>query len=416
MIPGQKEVTESQNPQPVRKYYVKPRMTLPRAPIVSRQSPSAWWQGARPSGVPTLPHQRWTSSGRAALWHAIRLARETRETLAPGAVGGVLVPTYHPRTLIAPVVAQGLRTDFYPTTAAGLPDLEQLDRYARLDTFAIVAPHFFGAGRSFAGLRKWCTTRGIALLEDCAHALFGPAGERPVGHWGDYATASLSKFSPTPEAGLLASQTHALPALGLAQAPLREQLKLVKDLWDHRRLAQAASDDLAGLCRRADSGVVPLARLEPDPVSTVSEALVDGRLEGTLYTAPWLAHLVAREATSPLAAAQRRAHFATYAHYLGALPELQCPVPLPSEDSAPYVYPVWFPEAGAATTAYRALRGAGAAVFRWDRPWPGTPALEDDFGGRWTEEVLQLPCHPSLTPAQVQRTALAVAALARHCL
>ncbi len=416
MIPHRKEVTESQNVQPARKYYVKHSMPLPRVPVVSRQSPTAWWQGARPAGVPTLPYLQWTSSGRAALWHAIRLARETREALAPGAAGGVLVPTYHPRTLIAPVVAQGLRTDFYPTTAAGLPDLEQLDRYARLDTFAIVLPHFFGAGRSLAGLRKWCTTRGIALLEDCAHALFGPAGERPVGHWGDYATASLSKFSPTPEAGLLASSTHALPSLGLAQAPLREQLKIAKDLWDHRLLAKQAQDDLAGLCRLADSGVVPLARLEPDPVSTVPEALADGRLGGAQHPAPWLAHLVAREATSPVAAGQRREHFATYAHYLGAQPELHCPVPAPTEASVPYVYPVWFPDAGAATTSYRALRGAGAAVFRWDRPWPGTPKLDEDCGGRWAEEVLQLPCHPSLTTAQVQRTALAVAALARHCL
>ena len=391
-------------------------MALPRAPVVSRQSPSAWWQASRPPGVPTLPHQQWTSSGRAALWHAIRLAGESRQALSPSAVGGVLVPTYHPRTLIAPVVAQGLRTDFYPLTGEGLPDLNQLDAYARLDTFALVLPHFFGAGRSLAGVRKWCTTRGIALIEDCAHALFGPAGERPVGHWGDYATASLSKFSPTPEAGLLASGTHALPALGLAQAPWREQLKMAKDLWDHHRFAKQADDDLVGLCRRADSGVVPLARLEPDPVSTVPEALEDGRLGGAMYAAPWLAHLVAREATSPIAAAQRRAHFTTYAHYLGGMPELQCPVPAPAAESAPYVYPVWFPETAAATTAYRALLGAGAAVFRWDRPWPGTPRLDDDYGGRWAEEVLQLPCHPSLTQPQVERTALAVAALARHCL
>ena len=161
---------------------------------------------------------------------------------------------------------------------------------------------------------------------------------------------------------------------------------------------------------------MPWAGLEPDPVSTVLEALVDGRLGGAQHTAPWLAHLVAREATSPIAAAQRRKHFATYAHYLGGVPDLQCPVPAPTDDSAPYVYPVWFPEAGAATTAYRALRGAGAAVFRWDRSWPQTPRLEDDYGGRWAEEVLQLPCHPTLTQPQVERTALAVAALARHCL
>lgn len=391
-------------------------MALPRAPVVSRQSPRDWWEGPRPAGVLTLPHLRSTSSGRAALWHAIRLARETREALSPEAALGVLVPTYHPRTLIAPVVAQGLRPDFYPLMADGLPDVAALDAHARLDTFALVLPHFFGAGRSFAAVRKWCTTRGIVLIEDCAHALLGPAGERPVGHWGDYAIASLSKFSPVPEAGLLGSAAHALPPLALAAAPVRQQLKVLKDLWDYQRLAREAEEDLAGLWRQASAGVVRLPPIDPDPVATLPEALAEGRLEAVQQEAPWLGRLVSREAGSATAAARRRAHFQTHAQHLGGHPALRCPVPPPGETAAPYVYPVWWPDAASATTAYRALRGAGAAVFRWDRPWPGMPNLEGDLGSRWADEVLQLPCHPSLTTDQVRRTAETVVALARHCL
>ena len=391
-------------------------MALPRAPVVSRQSPLDWWQGHRPPGVLTLPYVRRTSSGRAALWHAIRLARESREALSPEAALGVLVPTYHPRTLIAPVVTQGLRPDFYPLTDEGLPDVAALDAHARLDTFALVLPHFFGAGRSFAGVRKWCTTRGIALIEDCAHALVGMAGERPVGHWGDYAVASLSKFSPVPEAGLMGSVAHALPALALGTAPLRTQVKVLKDLWDYHRQSREAEDDLASLRRQALSGVVRLPRVDPDPVASVAEAVADGRLEAAQQGTPWLSRLVAREAGSPEAAAARRARFALYAHHLGGLPQLRCPLPRPDDNAAPYVYPLWWPDEASATTAYRALRGAGGAVFRWDRPWPGTPQVDGDTGEHWRTEVLQLPCHPSLTIAQVTRTAEAVAALARHCL
>ena len=47
---------------------------------------------------------------------------------------------------------------------------------------------------------------------DDPHTLFGQAGERPVGAWGDCATASLTKFLPTSELGLLARQAGGPPA------------------------------------------------------------------------------------------------------------------------------------------------------------------------------------------------------------
>ena len=363
----------------------------------------------------SLPFLRSVSSGRAALWHAIRLAREARDALSGSATAGVLVPTYHPRTLIAPVIAQGLRADFYPLTASGLPDVGALDAYARLDTCALVLPHFFGAGRSFASVRKWCTTRGIALIEDCAHALQGHAGERPVGHWGDYATASLSKFSPAPEAGLLGSAEHRLPRLALQGAPWRDEAKVLKNAVDYWLLAREAEDSLSGLLQRTEAGVVPLPPLEPDPVSTLAEALQDGRLGQVHQHAAWSARLLAREAGSAAAAARRRQHFATYAAALTPLAALRCPVPV-SADGAPYVYPVWFPTDAMGDTAYRALRGAGAAVFRWDQRWPQTPNIEGDAGHAWSHQLLQLACHPTLRADQVERTAAAVAALARHCL
>ncbi|MBK9574239.1 MAG: DegT/DnrJ/EryC1/StrS family aminotransferase [Rhodoferax sp.] len=54
------------------------------------------------------------------------------------------------------------------------------------------------------------------MIEDCAHCFFGQAGERPIGAWGDFATASLTKFFPVPEGGLLASSSRPLPGLALA--------------------------------------------------------------------------------------------------------------------------------------------------------------------------------------------------------
>ena len=49
-------------------------------------------------------------------------------------------------------------------------------------------------------------------------------------------------------------------------------------------------------------------------------------------------------------------------------------------------------------------------VFRWDRLWPGVPALAGDQGRLWSHHVLQLACHQDLSDAHLDRL---VAALLR---
>ena len=70
-----------------------------------------------------------------------------------------------------------------------------------------------------------CDRLGIALIEDCAHCFFGNAGDPPVGCWGDFATASLSKFFPVPEAGVLASVNREITSCLLESRSFLEQVK-----------------------------------------------------------------------------------------------------------------------------------------------------------------------------------------------
>ncbi len=168
--------------------------------------------------VEDLPYVALTSSGRAAIFQALR-------QLHLPAGSKVLVPTYHCPTIVAPVLLAGLQPVFYAVREDGLPDVASLSRPAAVNARAVLVAHYFGLTRSLHEVRAWCDERGVALIEDCAHAFFGMAGERPVGAWGDYAAASISKFFPVPEGGLLASARNPIQELGLVSQGVKSAVK-----------------------------------------------------------------------------------------------------------------------------------------------------------------------------------------------
>src|SRR5438309_4000555 len=74
-------------------------------------------------------------------------------------------------------------------------------------------------------LRAFCDGHGIALIEDCAHAFFGVCEGVAVGSWGHIAIASLPKFFPVPEGGLIASSARPLNGLAFAPCSWRDEVK-----------------------------------------------------------------------------------------------------------------------------------------------------------------------------------------------
>jgi len=354
--------------------------------------------GGHAAGLPAvddLPHTRLLTSGRAALFAAMK-------ALGVQAGDGVLAPSYHCPTLVAPLRAAGAALQFYPLGPDGLPALDAITPAAR--TRALVAAQLFGLPRSLAAVRAWCDARGIALVEDCAHSFFGQAGERPVGHWGDLATASLSKFFPVAEGGLLAA-ARPLPAQALQPAGARAQLKAWVDLLE-RGSAQGRLTGLNAPLRalsrlkngppRAPS---PAAPGEPDEARMLAECDL-GRSE---QAAPALTRRLLGLPRGRIVT-RRRAHYDMLHRLAQGLPGARpLSAPLPAQ-AAPYVMPLWLDAPEPAETAYAALRAAGCAVFRWDRVWPDVPDFPDDHGARWRTQVLQLLCHQDLDDAMLTRT------------
>lgn len=411
-----------------------PAPPIPRLPVFGWTA----WRGARAAGTACmldLPQRHYTTSGRAAILLAL-------EALGVGAGDRVLLPTYHCPTMVAPADCLGALPVFYGIDASGAPDLARLDLQPLDGVRVMLAAHYFGIPQPMAAVRSWCDARGIALIEDCAHALFGRSGDRAIGAWGDVAIGSLTKFLPVNEGGCLVLN-RPLPAPRLRDAGAGDQLRSAVDILDvgarHRalpglngavlggldllRLLRGQAGSGAGLGSGGGAGAgstdgtshAALAASQKDPTVTgpltdiddevdllaarpAGDFEIDTLLSHRRLTGParWLADRLPRQRI----ASQRRRHYQRLHDAFGghdALHPLLGPLP---PDCAPYVFPLWVrhPDPG-----YAELRRLQMPVFRWDRLWPGTQVQGPDHGLRWSHHVLQLGCHQDLSDADLQR-------------
>jgi len=377
--------------------------TLPKAPVLGWHS----MVGSRSSAfgcIADLRHRSYTTSGRAALLAAIR-----QLDLPAGSV--VLVPTYHCPTMVAPVLRAGMVPAYFPIGPDGLPLLDGIDATLASQARAMCVAQYFGLPQSLLAVHDWCHERGIALIEDCAHSYIGQAGERPIGHWGDYATASLSKFFPVPEAGLLASAYHPLKPLGLAAPGLKAQVKAVVDViefaqrYDRLPVLSHLLSPLFWLKNRRRPEGTPGDSQDLASPATDAHYMMTGCDMDRTDQAPCLSAL-ALYGLLPLEpiVRQRRQNYEALANGLGRQPGASLLPLSPGSEAAPYVMPLWV--AGGAPRAdevYARLRAAGMPVFRWDRIWPGTPSSPDDTGALWSRQLLQFLCHQDLLAPDIER-------------
>jgi len=365
-------------------------------------------RGPKASPLPSLlalPGVQLTTSGRAAILLAL-------EALGVDPGQRVLVPTYHCPTMVAPVVARGAAPLFYPLDDNGAPQLDWLEQCPLDGVRALIVAHFFGLPQPMAALRAWCDRHGVALIEDCAHALFGSSGGRAIGAWGDMAIGSLVKFLPVPEGGcLVVNRAHVAP--GLAPAGIGAEARAVVDSLDaatrHGRLPGLNAAVGAGLAawRRLRSRppvaqAHPAASPTPAPAAAAEKSIDTARAhrQPTRTTRFLLAHLPRQGLVE-----RRRALYAELAQGLAGHGGLHPLMPQLPAGCAPYVFPLWV---DAPDPAYAELRLRGIPVFRWNWLWPGTPAIVGDSGGTWANHVLQLACHQALSGTDVERIVQAV--------
>ena len=136
------------------------------------------------------------STGRGALLAGLR-------ALGIGPGDDVLLPAYLCESVVTPVETIGAWPVYFPTSRNLDVDPAAVEAAITPRTRAVVLIHYFGFPGPVEAVRTICQRRGIALIEDCAHALYGRLGDRPLGAFGDLAIFSPWKSLPLPDGGLL---------------------------------------------------------------------------------------------------------------------------------------------------------------------------------------------------------------------
>ncbi len=367
---------------------------LPRAPVFG------WgvFTGTTDAGLPCIldrPDVIFTSSGQAAIalaLHELGIERGDR----------VLVPTYHCPTMIAPIVAAAATPLFFPIDASGAPRLSELGQWDLTRVRAMIAVHYFGLPQPMSEVRQFCDDHGIALIEDCAHAMFGEADGVPIGSHGHYAIASLTKFLPTTDGGCLVCAARSGAAPALPRRALGHEIRVVANTIEtgahYRRLPGfnrilraifGALSTLRGSARTAAGAEIN----DGSGAQRSSPSTEPAARSKPLVRASVWSRWIARSAHRGRIVANRRRNYRRLATLLADLPGTRVLQPELPEHAAPYVFPLWV---DSPARIYQRVRRAGIPVYRWDDVWPNTPVMRGDHGSEWSVHVFQLGCHQDL--------------------
>lgn len=346
---------------------------------------------------------QWFRRGRYALTQAYRLAGLSHGT-------ALLAPAYHCRTMLDPALALGADVLLYPMSADLAPDFSALRALVSQSGAAVkvlLLPHYFGFPQRLDDIPALCERHGICLIEDCSHMLAGavyagvpvPAG----GKTGHYAVSSPYKFFPTPDGGLLWSNTSALPRQQLRSPGVAEEVRALVRIF-----MQAVSRHDAPDMDRFDD---EFALVRAGPNEPAREWIESEKAPSKLYDP-------GEEAVASLAVSRwitkhtdlrrlaklRRQNYLQWLQAMESLDGCRPLFPVLPEHCVPYMFPLLIEQS---QNDFATLKGLGVPIWRWDE----MAASNCEVAASYRLRLLHLPCHQELSPDDMIWMTTAVASV-----
>ncbi len=368
----------------------------PRAPV----APVLSWASFLPSvhkhlgSVLDLGPSVYLTGARAGIAQALRA-----QGVGPG--HEVLIPAYHCVAMIEPVTSCGATPVFYRIENNTRANLGDLSAKCGPQTRALIAAHYFGFPQDGRALRSFCDQHGLMFIEDCAHAFFGEFDGGPPGRYGDYAVASMMKFFPIYDGGVLVSARHSLDAICTRSSGLRFQLKsavnILEQAADAGRL-RPLSAPLRILSRLKDRALRAHSSLVPGDAPAQRPVAADGAYgfdPETIDTRMSLAsRLLAATVSKRRIIARRRRNYRYLLDAMEALPGVTPLFPALPDGVVPYMFPVRLRNPD---RVYYGLKRDAVPVLRFSEDhWPGVDVSVCPVAASLAKEVVQFPCHQEL--------------------
>lgn len=376
---------------------------VPLVPVLSGRAfgRSAGTAGAALPSLLDLAERRIVSSGRIAIAMALR-------AMAVGPADQVLVPAYHSRSMIPPLLWRGATPVFFRLHADTTADLDDIAAKIGPATRAVMVTHYFGFPQDLRALRALCDRHGLQLLEDCAHCLFGEHDGQPVGSTGDYAIGSIMKFLPVYEGGCLVSARHSLAPVRLhgggAGFEAKAMLAVLEASFASARLRwlgallriPLAVKDRLWRARKQRGAAPALAPASSDSSYEFDARWIDVR-------SAWFSRLLTGLLMRPLPRqrniARRRQHYQRYAHAVANLPGCRALYPALPGGACPWLFALLVDDADVLAAR---LGAAGVPLVRFaDTLWDGVGPHTCANSAMLSRQVLAFPCHAELDDAEL---------------
>jgi perosamine synthetase len=327
------------------------------------------------------------NSGAAAILSALRLA-------GVGAGSSVLLPAFNCPAMVDAIVSAGATPRFYRIDADLAIGVSHIGEAFGNDTRAVLVPHLFGRVQELAPLKELCEQRGALLIEDCAHAMFGSLGAIAVGSVGHFAVASPRKFLPLMEGGLLTSASR---SVALAPRMRSSALRAAKLGFDGVDVA-TQFDRLQGLrpIVRALKSVAGSRAVTRTPDAKQTSGTTAMRLQIEVAEASATTRMLLRRSLTQEAMRRR---YENYDHLVRNLQRVAGARVLDAGDArsagtVPYMVPLLLDDP---QRQFEELKRRGMPMWRWEYSVRG----KCDVADWYAQALVQLPCHQSLRPAQL---------------
>jgi perosamine synthetase len=373
-----------------------PRPDIPVQPVLS----CGTFLSRRTEAVPAVVdngHVTFVTSARIAIAHALELAG-----VQPGQK--VLVPAYHCIVMIEPIVHVGAVPIFYRVREDLSVDLDDVEAKTDGETRALIAVNYFGFPQDLFALRQFCDQHGLSFIEDCAHSFFGSFAGQPLGTFGHFAVASLTKFFPVRDGGCLVvgadlagSTRLSLRSQGLG-ANIASGVNAVAEAVTLRRLpALSPAVKVAEYAKRLVRTALPTTASELSENSTQPRAGVaygfDPAAMGIRATA--VSRVIVRYASRKRIVEGRRNNYARLVRELSDLKHCRPIFPSLPSHVVPYMFPLWVDHL---SEVFATLEDRAVPMQRFGQfLWPEMSADACPVAPQFSHHSVQLPCHEDLT-------------------
>jgi perosamine synthetase len=315
-----------------------------------------------------LPRFRRDSSLARKLGRRVFLARNGiyhgLATLGIKPGDNVLVPAYHCKALVEPILQHGSEARFYDINLDLTANFEDVKEKIDQRTKAILLIHYFGFPQPIPRYRELCETHDLYLIEDCAHVLAGSTPEgMALGESGDVSIFSWRKFFPLYDGGeLVINNPNVTLNLKLEKGSLSFRLKVVKNTLD--RMFEN-SRWLTFLWKASSSAIKNSSFVSAAAVTVQRlnnyDAEFDRHSVGLAMSAI-SEHIVARTPIQEIIAKRRR-NYGLLAEAAKEMRGLKPLFPDLPESVCPWVFPIFAP---AIKDFSRLLRQKGIPAAAWD--------------------------------------------------